>query len=156
LKKWRLEIYFKSKHNMPPKTGTKKSAKSEDDIKKKDTGKSSKKGAEDIAGNTLGSSDLGSALNDSNASKIPAANLIRGSSQLGTPLEESANKETGVSTSELSQHADGNRENGEGGINAGDNINGTGLSDADIKYEEPILPNLIVLRFGQIKIIKKL
>jgi hypothetical protein len=75
---------------------------------------------------------------------------------LGTPLEESANKETGVSTSELSQHADGNRENGEGGINAGDNINGTGLSDADIKYEEPILPNLIVLRFVQIKIIKKL
>ncbi len=132
---------------MPPKTATKKSAKVEDDNKKKDTGKSSKKTVEETNGaNTLGSSELGSILNDSNASKIPAANLVRGSSQLGTPLDETANKETGVSTSELSQHADGN---GEGGNNAADNNTGTSSSEAEIKYEEPILPNLIVLRYVQ-------
>ena len=52
----------------------------------------------------------------------------------------------GVSTSELSQNTDGNRENGEAGVNGGETANGAAATEADIKYEEPVLPNLIILR----------
>jgi hypothetical protein len=135
---------------MPPKAGTKKSAKNEDETKKKETTKSSKKTVEETSG-----VDLGSVLNDNTSSKIAAINASRGGSQLGTPSEENTNKEAGVSTSELSHHADGNRESGEGGINIGDSISGTIIPDIEIKYEEPILPNLIVLEFVQLKLKKK-
>ncbi|CAF1308496.1 unnamed protein product [Rotaria sordida] len=132
---------------MPPKAGTKKSAKSEDDSKKKDT-KASKKGAEETSGTTLGNIDIGSVSNDNTStSKVATSNLARGPSQSGTPLDEHINKDPGVSTSELSQNTDGNRESGETGLNAGESSSGTVLSDADIKYEEPILPNLIVLSY---------
>ncbi|CAF1078293.1 unnamed protein product [Rotaria sp. Silwood1] len=132
---------------MPPKTGTKKSAKAEDDTKKKDT-KGTKKGTEETSGTVLGNIELGSVSNDNTStSKIATSNLTRGASQIGTPLDEHTNKDPGVSTSELSQHADGHRESGETGLNIGDSLNGTALSDADIKYEEPILPNLIVLSY---------
>jgi hypothetical protein len=133
---------------MPPKTGSKKSAKSEDDTKKKDTAKTTKKGAEENATTVVANTDLSSLANDhSPSSKTAAGNLLRGTSQLGTPSDENTHKEMGISLSELSQHTDGNREGGDGGANVGDNITGAAASDADIKYEEPILPNLIVLRF---------
>ncbi|CAF4850073.1 unnamed protein product, partial [Rotaria magnacalcarata] len=38
-------------------------------------------------------------------------------------------------------------ESGETGINTGGSINGAALSEADVKYEEPILPNLIILGY---------
>lgn len=138
---------------MPPKTGQKKSAKGEDDTKKKDTAKGGKKGAEETSGTALGNAELGSLSNDNtSSSKIATGSFVRGASQSGTPLDDHANKEPGVSTSELSQHTDGNREGGEGGANTGESTSGTGLTDADIKYEEPVLPNLIVLRFEKLKV----
>jgi len=127
---------------MPPKTSTKKSAKSEDETKKKETTKSSKKSVEETP-----NVDLGSLLNDNTSTKNTAINAPRGTSQLGTPSEDNTNKEPGVSTSELSHHTDGNRDSGEGGINLGDSTSGIIIPDAEIKYEEPILPNLIVLEF---------
>ncbi|CAF3844961.1 unnamed protein product [Rotaria magnacalcarata] len=133
---------------MPPKAGQKKSAKSEEDPKKKDTSKNAKKGADESNAAGLGNSDLGSISNDNiTSSKIGASNLTRGASHSGTPLDDHSNKEPGVSTSELSQHTDGNRESGETGINTGGSINGAALSEADVKYEEPILPNLIILGY---------
>lgn len=125
---------------MPPKTGTKKSAKSEDEIKKKDTGKNSKKTSEDAS-----AADAASAFNDTTSAKNAAINAQRGASQLGTPPEESAHKEPGPSTSEMSHHNDGNHEGGEAGLNATDNNASGLLPEHDVKYEEPILPNLIVL-----------
>lgn len=122
---------------MGPKTGTKKSAKTEDDSKKKDGGKSSKKSTEDNASNDPSSG---------NDAKGGAANLLRGTSQLGTP-DEIANKEPGVSSSELSHHTDPNRETGDSGMNQTENNSGTPIPEADIKYEEPILPNLIILEY---------
>ena len=135
---------------MPAKVGPKKSAKSEDDIKKKETAKSLKKGAEEANGATLGNAELGSMSNGNlSASKTAAANLIRGTSQLATPLDEQTNKEAGISMSELSQHTDVNREGGE---NAGENVSDGTQANAEVKYEEPILPNLIVLRFTILKL----
>lgn len=132
---------------MPPKTGQKKSAKSEDDTKKKEGGKTGKKGAEDSSTNVLGNADLAASSNDNaSSSKLITGGLPRGTSQVGTPLNEHGNKDPGLSTSELSHHTDGNREGGEGGMNIGDSLTGISQSDADIKYEEPILPNLIVLK----------
>ena len=130
---------------MGPKGGVKKSAKSEDDIKKKETGKSSRKGNEDGNAALSSSNDLASASNDNPGStRVPPMNLVRGTSQLGTPSEENTNREPGVSNSELSHHTDGNRE----GADAADNSNGVAANEVpEIKYEEPILPNLIVLRF---------
>jgi len=123
---------------MPPKkTGGKKETKSEDDTKKKESTKNSKKNVVEDTG------DLGSATTGNTSSKTGTGNLPRGTTQLGTPTEESINKEAGGLPSEPSQLTEGNREGGE----TGDITTGTGLSDADIKYEEPILPNLIVLRF---------
>lgn len=145
-KKWRFIIEFKSKHTMPTKTGTKKSAKSEDEIKKKDATKSSKKSVEETSG-----LDLGSVLNDNTSAKLAAINATRGTSQLGTSSDDNTNKEAGISTSELSQHTDGHRELGEGGINLVDGTSGTIIPDVEIKYEEPILPNLIVLKFVELK-----
>lgn len=125
---------------MPPKAGTKKSAKSEDEIKKKDTGKNSKKNSEEAS-----AADAASAFNDGTSSKTAAINAQRGTSQLGTPPEEHAHKDPGLSTSELSHHTDGKGESGEGGLNTTDSSSGAHLPEADVKYEEPILPNLIVL-----------
>lgn len=130
---------------MPPKTGTKKSAKSDEENKKKDTTKSSKKPAEETS-----PADVGSTLNDS-LTKTSAANIARGTSQLGTPLEDTANKDAGISTSELSHHADGNREAGETGLNSADNSAGANVPEVEVKYEEPILPNLIVLELVLLK-----
>jgi hypothetical protein len=130
---------------MPPKTSAKKGTKSEDETKKKDT-KGSKKPAEDTTGG-----EPGSVLNDTASSKQAAINVTRGTSQLGTPSEENPNKEPGLSTSELSHHTDGNREIGEGGINLIDSSSGANIPEVEIKYEEPILPNLIVLKFVQLK-----
>ena len=128
---------------MPPKMGTKKSAKSDDDTKKKETNKGSKKGTDEGGVPLAGSNDIGSSSNDNNSSsKVPPGNLMRGTSQLGTPSEENANREPGASTSELSHHTDGGRDGADGGESAA----GTALADTDIKYEEPILPNLIVQR----------
>ncbi|CAF3379397.1 unnamed protein product [Rotaria socialis] len=133
---------------MPPKAGQKKSAKSEEDPKKKDTLKNAKKGADESNAAGLGNTDLGSISNENvTSSKTGAGNLTRGASHSGTPLDDHSNKEPGVSTSELSQHTDGNRESGETGLNTGGSINGAALSEADVKYEEPILPNLIVLGY---------
>lgn len=125
---------------MPPKTGTKKSAKSEDDTKKKDTGKNSKKTSEDAS-----AADAASAFNDTTSAKNAAINAQRGASQLGASPEESAHKEPGPSISEMSHHTDGNREGGEAGLNTTDNNSGAVSPELDVKYEEPILPNLIVL-----------
>lgn len=128
---------------MPPKTGPKKSAKSEED-KKKDTGKNAKKGGDETS---AGNADFTSLSNENtSSSKMAASNLIRGTSQSGTPLDDHLNRETGVSTSELSQHTDGIRDGGETGATTGDSLGGA-QSETDVKYEEPILPNLIVLRF---------
>ena len=125
---------------MPPKTSTKKSAKSEDDTKKKDTGKNSKKASEEAS-----AADAASAFNDATSTKTAAINAQRGASQLGTPPEENAHKEHGLSTSELSHHTDGNRDSGEAGLNTTDSSSGAHPPEVDVKYEEPILPNLIVL-----------
>ena len=123
---------------MPPKTGTKKSAKSEDESKKKETAKGLKKGGEET-----GSNDLSSSANDNNSfSKGSPGNAARGTSQLATPSEDNVNREPGASTSELSHHTEGGRE----GADGADSAAGTALAEADIKYEEPILPNLIVQR----------
>lgn len=127
---------------MPAKAGTKKSAKSEDDTKKKDTTKTTKKSVEDTT-----SADPTSVINDNASAKLAAINVARGTSQLGTPLDEHSNKEGGISTSELSHYADGNRES-EGGFNSADGVSGAFIPEIEVKYEEPILPNLIVLRFG--------
>jgi hypothetical protein len=60
-------------------------------------------------------------------------------------LDDAANKDAGISSSELSHHTDGNREGGEAGLNSTDNITGANVPEVEVKYEEPILPNLIVL-----------
>lgn len=130
---------------MAPKTVAKKSARSEDETKKKEGAKGSKKNSEDANAGLGGSTDLASTIHENqSSSKIPPVNLNRGASQLGTPSEENTNREAGVSTSELSHHADGIRD----GIDPGENHGSTTIADPiDIKYEEPILPNLIILRF---------
>ena len=131
---------------MPPKTGTKKSAKAEDETKKKETGKSTKKGAEETGGaSALPSNvDLASISNDNaSTAKGQAAALQRGNSQIGTPSDDNANREHGVSTSELSHHTDPNRD----GLDTGESGRADGQADGEIKYEEPILPNLIVLSY---------
>ena len=130
---------------MGPKTGTKKSAKSEDELKKKDGGgggKSSKKSTEDNASNDPSSG---------NDTKTGTANLVRGASQIGSP-DENTNREPGVSISELSHHTEPNRQTGELGMNSAENNPGTPVPEADIKYEEPILPNLIILEQVDLKI----
>ena len=124
---------------MPAKTGTKKSAKSEEEGKKKDTNKGSKKTAEETS-----PADAGSALNDS-STKTPAAGATRRTSQLGTPLDDAANKEAVISTSDSSQPTDGNREAGGTKLNTTDSSAGANVPEVEVKYEEPILPNLIVL-----------
>jgi hypothetical protein len=129
---------------MPAKTGTKKSAKTDDENKKKDTTKGSKKSVEDTS-----SADIGSVLNDSSA-KLATINAVRGSSQLGASLDDNSNKEAGISVSELSHHTDGNREPGETGLNTTDN-SGANIPEQEVKYEEPILPNLIVLELVLLK-----
>lgn len=126
---------------MPPKAGTKKSAKSEDDTKKKDTAKT-KKTTEDS-----NNADVNAVLNDNASAKLAAINAARGTSQLGTPLDDNSNKEGVISTSELSHYQDGNRDIGDGGLNPIDGTSGTFVPEIEVKYEEPILPNLIVLRF---------
>jgi hypothetical protein len=133
---------------MPPKAGAKKSAKSDDEPKKKETTKGGKKPAEETTG-----VDLGSVTNDSASAKTAAINAVRGASQSGTPSEENNNKEPGVSTSELSHHTDGNREAGDSRLNLADNSSGMNLPEYEIKYEEPILPNLIVLEYVYGKLI---
>ncbi|CAF1003902.1 unnamed protein product [Adineta steineri] len=121
---------------MPAKAGGKKTAKSEDDTKKKESTKNSKKGTDETGDNV-------SATGHASPTKTAAGNLARSSSQAGTPIDENMNKDTGGLTSEPSQHTEGNREGGE----TGDNATIAGVADADIKYEEPILPNLIVLSY---------
>lgn len=116
---------------MPAKAGGKKVPKSDDEPKKKESTKGSKKNAEDAA-------EAGSAT-----SKTPAGNLARGASQIGTPTDELSSKELGASTTDPGQQAEGNREGGE----ASDNTASAAVPEADIKYEEPILPNLIVLKY---------
>ncbi|CAF1065417.1 unnamed protein product [Adineta ricciae] len=122
---------------MPAKAGGKKAAKSDDEPKKKDSTKGSKKNAEDAG--EVGSATTG----NTSSSKTPAGNLARGTSQLGTPTDESSTKEAGASTIEPGQQTEGNREGGE----PGDNAASAPVPEADIKYEEPILPNLIVLNY---------
>ncbi|CAF3897884.1 unnamed protein product [Adineta steineri] len=121
---------------MPAKAGGKKGAKSEDDTKKKESTKNSKKGTDETGDNVV-------ATGNASPTKTAAGNLARSSSQAGTPIDENINKDTGGLTSEPSQHTEGNREGGE----TGDNATIAGVADADIKYEEPILPNLIVLSY---------
>ena len=121
---------------MPGKAGGKKGAKSDDEPKKKESTKGSKKNAEDAG--------EGGSATTGQSSKTPAGNLTRGTSQLGTPTDETSNKDAAGSTVEPSQQTEGNRE----GTEAGDSASGIGVPEADIKYEEPILPNLIVLRYG--------
>ena len=131
---------------MPPKTGTKKSAKTDDDPKKKETGKSTKKAAEESGGTSALPSniDLTSTSNDNaSTAKGQGAVLQRGNSQIGTPSEDNQNRDHGISTSELSHHTDVNRD----GLETGDSGRADGQNDADIKYEEPVLPNLIVLNY---------
>lgn len=130
---------------MPPKTGTKKSAKSEEDSKKKDGGKGSKKPAEEPGSVEPSASSDG---------KTGASALVRGLSQTGG-VDDGTNREPGVSTSELSHHTDSNRETGEAGGNAAENTSGTANPEVDIKYEEPILPNLIILEFVDLKFKEK-
>ena len=122
---------------MPAKAGGKKAAKSDDEPKKKDSTKGSKKNNEDVG--EVGSATTG----QTSSSKTPAGNQVRGTSQLGTPTDESSNKEPGASTIEPGQQTEGNREGGE----AGDNAASVPVPEVDIKYEEPILPNLIVLKY---------
>lgn len=120
---------------MPGKAGGKKGAKSDDEPKKKDSTKGSKKNADD-AGES-GSTATGQ------SSKTPVGNLARGASQLGTPTDETSNKDTTGSTAEANPLTEGNKE----GAEAADSASAAGVPEADIKYEEPILPNLIVLRY---------
>ena len=127
---------------MPPKGGSKKSAKSDEEVKKKDTTKGTKKGAEETT-----SSDPNSIGNDT-STKTAAINANRGTSQLaGGSSDEIITKEPGVSTSELSHYTDGNRDNGESGNHIGDSALGVTIPEIDIKYEEPVLPSLIILKF---------
>ena len=130
---------------MPPKTGSKKSAKADDDhSKKKDSTKSGKKSANEPSASLLSSIDHGSATHETSAvSKGPANTLVREASQFGTLSEDNTHRELATSLSELGPHSDVQRES----ATNGEHPTTAGPLEADIKYEEPILPNLIVLRF---------
>lgn len=141
-----VSIELSNSSTMPTKAGAKKSAKSEDETKKKDNVKGGKKGSDETGGPSAQPSnvDLASVSNDNaSVSKGQAGVLQRGNSQLGTPSDENANRDQRISTSELSHHTDANRD----GLETGDSARGDGQNEADIKYEEPILPNLIVLSY---------
>jgi hypothetical protein len=64
VEKMAIILLFHSKHTMPTKTGNRKSAKSDDENKKKDSGKSTKKNADDVSGALIGSNEPGSSSHD--------------------------------------------------------------------------------------------